>query len=165
MAMIDYGAVVFKNGKLINENQLFVEMKDMVRWDDEERVYINTSNGEEYKHSYLHGNHFAYIGDEDFTIGFYKTYCRISWKDNYDYLYACLDLDRRKSHTFTYNGHSFKLKQIGYRQYQCLMDYKGDHYNVIFGYGIDPNLKVWNNVKYIYCDKKTVRKIDRFLRK
>ena len=33
MAMIDYGAIAWKNGKLISTD-VFTPMKDMVGWDD-----------------------------------------------------------------------------------------------------------------------------------
>lgn len=35
MAMIDYGAIAFKNGKLISTD-MFSPMKDMVGWEDTE---------------------------------------------------------------------------------------------------------------------------------
>ena len=66
MAMIDYGAIVLKNGKLIN-NDMFVPMEKAVGWTDE--------NVTDYKGNpmRLKNNYFNYIGDRDHTIGFYKT--------------------------------------------------------------------------------------------
>ena len=66
MAMIDYGAIAWKNGKLIS-TEMFTPMKDMVGWDDSDLDVENP----------LVNNYFAYIGDKDFTIMFYKDIMRI----------------------------------------------------------------------------------------
>ena len=34
------------------------------------------------------------------------------------------------------------------QRWKATWDYKDNHYEVIFGVGIDPNEKVWNNIKY-----------------
>ena len=57
MAMIDYGAIAWKNGKLISTD-MFTPMKDMVGWED-------SSEG---NYSSIKDNYFAYIGDEEFII-------------------------------------------------------------------------------------------------
>lgn len=47
MAMIDYGAIAFKNGKLIS-TAMFSPMKDMVGWEDTETdVYHNYNTDED----------------------------------------------------------------------------------------------------------------------
>jgi hypothetical protein len=69
VAMIDYGAIAFKNGKLISTD-MFTPMKDMVGWEDSDKDTYEY-NGKE-KCLKLNGNYFAYIGDKDITIGFYK---------------------------------------------------------------------------------------------
>ena len=61
MAMVDYGAIAWKDGKLISTD-MFTPMEDMVGWSDNSK----------YK---LEGNYFAYIGDKDLVIGFYKSLC------------------------------------------------------------------------------------------
>ena len=66
MAMVDYGAIAWKDGKLISTD-MFTPMEDMVGWSDE-------NNNKGFK---LNGNCFAYIGDKDFTVGFYKDVMRI----------------------------------------------------------------------------------------
>ena len=38
MAMIDYGAVVIKNGKVINKNMFFMNMLEAVGWVDKRRI-------------------------------------------------------------------------------------------------------------------------------
>ena len=73
MATIDYGAIAWKNGKLISKD-MFTPMKDMVGWDDSD-LDIEPP---------LKGNYFAYIGDKDFTLAFYKSAMRI-YNPNYSY--------------------------------------------------------------------------------
>ena len=70
MAVIDYGAIVWKDGKLISTD-MFTEMEDMVGWSDRDESKSVGSN------LTLAGNCFGYIGDKDFTIGFYKDVMRI----------------------------------------------------------------------------------------
>ena len=60
MAMIDYGAIAWKDGKLISTD-MFTPMEDMVGWSD----------------TIFKGNYFAYIGDKDLTVMFYKDMMRI----------------------------------------------------------------------------------------
>ena len=64
--MMDYGAIAWKDGKLISTD-MFTDMKDMVGWDDSN---IETE-------SPLVNNYFAYVGDKDFTLAFYKSIMRI----------------------------------------------------------------------------------------
>ena len=56
MAVIDYGAIAFKNGKCI-QGDYFGDMLSLVGWENEE----------------LKGSYFSYVGDKDFTVCFYKT--------------------------------------------------------------------------------------------
>lgn len=44
------------------------------------------------------------------------------------------------------------------------MTYKGNHYRVIYGYGIDSNKRVWDKIKADYLGKKVSRKIDSIYR-
>ena len=73
MAMMDYGAIAFKNGKLVSTD-VFTPMIDMVGWEDtEEDIYHDYYNNTD-KPLGLKGNYFAYIGDEECTVAFYKNY-------------------------------------------------------------------------------------------
>lgn len=135
MAIVDYGAIVWKNGKLISTD-MFTPMEDMVGWTD----------NHEHK---LEGNYFAYIGDEDFTVGFYKSTMRIYSPANELY-----------NETFYFNNTPFvrwskwrKWYIVGsllsdevelivrprrhHRYYICHMIYRGHYYKVAFGYGVD----------------------------
>lgn len=169
MAAIDYGAIVIKNGKIINTG-MFEDMKESVGWSDEKRIYYS-SKGVDYSNQYLANNYFAYIGDSDLTLAFYKRTCRVSWKDNQDIIEHNLDWasyyesSHIKSRKFTQRGVTFRIREISSSVYLCSLDYKGDHYNVIFGYGIDIEMDIWNKVKNSYLGKKDARKVDNLLKR
>ena len=135
MAMIDYGAIAWKNGKLISTD-MFTPMKDMVGWDDSD-LDIEPP---------LKGNYFAYIGDKDFTLAFYKDTMRI-----------CHPIRSYDNDTICFGSESFegwkrwrdwiissdkyvevivKPKRF-HNYYVCHMKYNGDKYKVAFGYGVD----------------------------
>lgn len=135
MAMIDYGAIAWKNGKLISTD-MFTDMRDMVGWDD---------SGSDSEHP-LVNNYFAYIGDEDFTLAFYKNLMRIynpHFTHDGDVIYFGSERFKgwKKWEMWTISNHKdveiiVKPKRFhGY--YVCHMKYKGDNYKVAFGYGVD----------------------------
>ena len=137
MAMMDYGAIAWKDGKLISTD-MFTPMEDMVGWSDE-------NDDKEFK---LNGNCFAYIGDKDFTVGFYKSLMRIH-----------CSLDDYYTETVYFGEESFEkwrcwrkwgfLNSIDdsfelivrprrfHDYYICTMNYRGHKYKVAFGYGVD----------------------------
>lgn len=47
-----------------------------------------------------------------------------------------------------YIKHLNKYDKYRTPRWLATWDYNGNHYEVIFGYGIDPNEKVWNDIKY-----------------
>lgn len=144
MAMIDYGAIAWKNGKLISTD-MFTDMEDMVGWSDD---------GE---HS-LEGNYFAYIGDKDLTLAFYKTsmriYCPTFSYDNDNIFFGSERFEGwKKWWMWTTSNHKdaeiiVKPKRFhGY--YVCRMKYNGDKYKVAFGYGVDLEYyKKWHIIDY-----------------
>ena len=77
MAMIDYGAIAFKNGKLISTD-MFTPMINMVGWEDDENDTYHDYDTNKDNPLKLNGNYFAYIGDKDCTIAFYKCQMVIS---------------------------------------------------------------------------------------
>lgn len=106
----------------------------------------------------LDGNYYAYIGDKHLTVCFYKTHFLVVvdgekidsvWEDKWRSL-------RKK-----YADVDVHVKEIGKRVFLFSMTYKGDHYNVVYGYGIDPNQRVWDRAKVDYLGKKLSRKVDR----
>ena len=149
MAMIDYGAIAFKNGKLIS-TEMFTPMVDMVGWEDtendvyESRSHVDGEPESDYmKPIKLKGNYFAYVGDKDCTLAFYKEQIVILEKcDDGTFSY------HREYFNFTnyiwskweyYAGEGFaKIKVIKRNGYLvCKWKYRGDKYKVYFGYGVD----------------------------
>lgn len=135
MAMIDYGAIAWKNGKLISTD-MFTPMKDMVGWDD------SGSDGDES----LIDNYFAYIGDKDFTLAFYKSMMQIynphfTYDDDVVYFGGERFKGWKKWEMWTISNHQdveivVKPKRF-HNYYVCHMEYNGDKYKVAFGYGVD----------------------------
>lgn len=148
MAMIDYGAIAWKDGKLISKD-MFDEMKDMVGWDDTE-IKLNYDENRRT----LKGNYFTYVGDEDLTVCFYKstmTICYKGHKDKYE-------IDTEWMNATDYIGWKYFEKTVfiykdddidmvdirvyprfkfGHNYYVFKMKYNGHKYKVVFGYGID----------------------------
>lgn len=179
MAMLDYGAIAFKNGKLISTG-MFTPMIDMVGWEDTEKdVYESRSHSVDEPESnymlplYLNNNYFAYIGDKDCTIAFYKTLMTI--------------VQRYDDGTFSYHNEYFGgtnytwskwedgvgcrekfskvkvTKRNGY--YVCKWKYNGDKYKVYFGYGVDlPYYKKWHIVNYYRSPEFKLYKIKRWFK-
>lgn len=139
MVMIDYGAIAFKNGNLIS-TEMFTPMIDMVGWEDTEKdVYhdYNTNKDEQLK---LKGNYFAYIGDAECTVAFYKCGLRIVERFEDEFW---SDSEWFDDHYYTWSkwvkwikGNDMKVtKRNGY--YVFKWKYKSDKYKVYFGYGVD----------------------------
>ena len=146
MAMIDYGAIAFKNRKLISTD-MFTPMKDMVGWEDSEGDVYRNYNKDKDESLKLKGNYFAYIGDKDCTLAFYKCQMVIAERYNdgtfsYHHEYFnCTNYTWSKWES-NYLGNSLAdftkakvTKRNGY--YVCKWKYKGDKYKVYFGYGVD----------------------------
>lgn len=153
--MIDYGALVFHNRKLLNENEFFMEMEDAVGWTDE---------GCE---DCLNGNYFAYVGDCEATAAFYKYYCQFShgWDCNKKDYFAWWQ-ERNKHHrvvNVNYRGMKIKFRRITKDVTDAEIHYKDEIYHVIYGYGIDNNLKVWNEIKCRYVGVTDAKKIDNLI--
>lgn len=149
MAFIDYGCVVLKNGKLMTA-EMFGDMKEMVGWEDTDKdVYEEySSNGSVFIPIKLKDNFFAYIGDDDCTLGFYKEQIVIVERHNdgtfsYDHeFFNCTNYTWSKWEKYIVHGGSESrirvTKRNGY--YVCRWDYKGNKYKVYFGYGVDIGL-------------------------
>lgn len=140
MSMMDYGAIAFKNGKLISTD-MFTPMIDMVGWEDtEEDVYYDYHNNAGIPLN-LKGNYFAYIGDEEHTVAFYKTHIRMIEKFNdgifrneIEFL-GCTHYIWSKWKYWFDDSFIKVTKRNGYLV--CKWRYKGDRYKVYFGYGVD----------------------------
>jgi hypothetical protein len=178
MAMIDYGAIAFKNGKLISTD-MFTPMIDMVGWEDTELdVYESRSHtDDEPKSDYmkpidLDGQYFAYIGDKDCTIAFYK--CQMVIVSRYD------DGPFRYNHEYfnctnytwskweDYAGEGFAKVKVTKRNgyFVCKWKYRGDKYKVYFGYGVDIDYYLkWHIVNYYRSPEYMIRKMIRWLKR
>ena len=143
MAMVDYGAIVWKDGKLISTD-MFTPMEDMVGWSDEDKNKVLCAD----LSSVLAHNYFAYIGDKDLTIGFYKDvmriYCPSSMiSDDIIYFSAGpFEGWHRWRRWYMIDSIDDTAEVIVrprrfHNYYICKMDYRGHHYKVAFGYGVD----------------------------
>ena len=172
MAMMDYGAIAFKNGKLIS-TEMFTPMKDMVGWEDTKDnvyTYYPVKGKSVDLPLELKDNYFAYIGDIDCTVAFYKTSIviveRYNNKDkNYFHNYENFSNRYKWSKWDCYAGRSeVKVtRRNGY--YVCKWKYKGDKYKVYFGYGVDlPYYKQWRMVNYYRSPKHLASKAKRWIK-
>ena len=139
MAMIDYGAIAWKDGKLISTD-MFTDMEEMVGWTDKD------SNLK--VHEKLDGNWFAYIGDKDLTICFYKyvmyIYCPNDSLSHKDTIYFGSENYEEwcRWHTWVFPDKNDCIDLIvtpvaGHEYYICKMKYRGHKYKVAFGHGVD----------------------------
>lgn len=156
MAMIDYGAIAFKNGKLISTD-MFTPMIDMVGWEDNENDTYHDFQTDTDKPLKLNGNYFAYIGDSDCTVAFYKTVMRIVEKvggeffNSTEYLTSTYYTWSKWTRWLGVDCGNIKVtKRNGYLV--CRWKYKGDKYKVYFGYGVDlGSYQKWRIVNYYRC--------------
>lgn len=151
MAMIDYGAIAFKNGKLIS-TEMFTPMIDMVGWEESEQDTYHDYSADKDEPLRLKGNYFAYIGDSECTVAFYKTSMRIIERINGKF-FSEIEYFGNTYYTWTKwekwlcGGNIKVTKRNGY--YVCKWTYNGDKYKVYFGYGVDlKSYKKWHIVNY-----------------
>ena len=143
MAMIDYGAIAWKDGKLISTD-MFTPMEDMVGWTDEDKNKVLCMD----LSTVLAHNYFAYIGDKDFTVCFYKNIMRICSPGD-DYYNGSIYFSEiyfegwRRWRKWYFIGPNLDEAVIIVRPrrfhdyYICKMKYRGHKYKVAFGYGVD----------------------------
>lgn len=134
MAMMDYGVIAKKNGKIINTG-FFTDMKDTLGFECEK-----DNNG-----NLIKGECFIFLGDEDFYIGIYKTHISI-YKNKNEFIDEILDLDY---YVATSKETKFRYKKVidnveldvrrfnSDSTYILRFWYKGDLYEAMYGYGVD----------------------------
>lgn len=200
MAMIDYGAILKKNGKIVNRDEFFMDMETAVGWTDYQKIrysdcdcinggysdcgncpranYIHFSDFElgewdsfvsdcrsnKLSSNHISGNYFAYAGDTDFVAGFYKQCVLLWYKGEQRAYWLNWDFSKKFSIHLEVGGIKLHFKSITEHKnaYYGRFRYKGDLYEIVFGYGIDPSQSTWNRVKKTYCDKKTIAFVDKF---
>lgn len=138
MAIIDYGAILKVNGKFINKNKdLFMEQTDMGYEPQNEDVGFVTTGDKNFLLSFFATN--VYIYHNDKMIGWIHESPFIS-----ETIFNGDNLPNVKIEHLDKNKY---LKKYTPR-WKATWDYKDNHYEVIFGMGIDPNEKVWKRIKY-----------------
>jgi hypothetical protein len=198
MAMIDYGAILKKNGKIVNRDEFFMDMETAVGWTDYPHVkyedcdcinedgYSDCENcpraNREYQakanyywlvsdcrdivpnSKHMEGNWFAYAGDTELVVGFYKQMVMTWYKGEQKIHWLRWDYAGKYSINIEVGGTKLHFKALSEKKnaYYGRFYYKGDLYEVVFGYGIDPDQSTWNRVKKDYCDKKTIKFVDEF---
>lgn len=152
MAIIDYGAIAFKNGKLISTD-MFTDMKETCGFSDKDNLLPGADMS-------FDGNCFVTVGNKQFLLGFYKTtmywWQDRKWKDKED---ADFDDDYPR-YTFGYEmfgwsdytwkkwKNEFYLGRGCYDTTSIIVKHKNgyyvarfnigrDRYKVYFGYGVD----------------------------
>lgn len=203
MSMIDYGAVVKKNGKIITDpkGELFQNYTNLkyteqylynIYYDendepaivepglnpdyiDETLVKRKVFNTETFEFTdevedYSMANNMALVGDEQFLIGFYKQSLEIAvdkiliedqnivplvWKWFYEHkkpLVIKLDNIPELS-DIVINMVNRNLDHL--ESFFAKFTYKGDKYEVLFGYGIDPKpIFLYGKQSYLYHYKE-----------
>lgn len=198
MAMIDYGAILKKNGKIVNRDKFFMDMETAVGWTDYPHIKYEDcdcitedgysdcencprANREYYANDnyywfvsdcrdnvpnskHIEGNWFAYAGDTEFVVGFYKQMVMTWYKGEQKVHWLRWDYAGKYSINIEVGGTKLHFKALSDNKdvYYGRFYYKGDLYEVVFGYGIDPDQSTWNRVKKIYCDRKTIKFVDKF---
>lgn len=172
MAMSDYGAIAFKNGKLIS-TEMFTPMIDMVGWEDtendvyESRSYVDGESESDYmKPIELKDNYFAYVGDKDCTLAFYKYQMVIAQRyqnGTFDYRHEYIGFTNYTwSKWVDYAGEGWSKIKITKRNgyFVCKWKYRGNKYKVYFGYGVDlAYYKKYHIVNYYRSPKHRLYKI------
>lgn len=153
VAAIDYGVVVFKNGICQNWNRQFQDPVEGVGWE-----VPNEASG------------YAYAGDKHFTVSVdgYRSYFMVDGKIVREQL-GCQRpggesyVVHRMSSRFDVGGVRVTIKDISNTAdvYWMSFAYREQRYDIVYGYGIDPNFKVWNRVKVEYLGRRISRKVDR----
>ena len=143
MAIVDYGTVVFKDGKQVQKDKRFGVLElGGIRFEFY-KVWCEAYNSDgEVIASYINTNPVRLLGVE----------------------YAITDLSEwsvKKSSHFYISGIAANIKELLPRVFRFQTSYDGHYYTVVYGYGIDPDYKIWEQTKRIYHNKRSVEIIDR----
>lgn len=157
MAMSDYGVIAKKNGKVLN-NKIFTPMEDT----------LGFSVSKDNRGKDIEGNYFIYLGDKDLYIAVYKGLFNVYINKN-EFIETILDIDNYKTNDYytkyryktNINGIEFDIKRLyDNHRYYLRFTYKGDLYEVLYGYGVDCNIDYWYDMS-----KNLKRRLERFVGK
>lgn len=170
MAVVDYGAILKTNGEVKNlNNGLFMDMEEAVGFSLKTVKHSYTYKGKEYSRDLdIDGNYFVYFGDKDVLFCVYK--CNLLVIENMQTPKGFgLSSDGRKKVLNTcVNGANIKIKEIAEGKFHATIQYKGNNYQVLYGYGIDTNYKMFKTLSkehdYGY-NKKVTKYVKNFLNK
>ena len=155
MAMIDYGAIAKKNGKLLT-TEFFTPMIETLGFECDK----------DNRECDLKGNYFVYLGDKDFYIAIYRGSINI-FKNTNEFVDRIGDLVQYEvtyhETKFRYkriiNGVNFDIKRFDTgNRYKVRFCYKGDMYEAIYGYGVDLDINSWYDLK-----KKDKNKLQKWM--
>jgi hypothetical protein len=149
MAMVNYGAIVWKDGKCVSTD-MFDNMQEQVGWVDDNVEFYNEGR---YQITNLNHNYFAYAGDEYFTLAFYRNMICIYRKSNIDdeppwveamyfggYTHKVDFSEYAYASPLGWNDYEARVKVYKkpfHQYYVCKMRYGGHKYKIAFGYGVD----------------------------
>ena len=184
MAALDYGALVKKNGILITDpNGSIFQNYSTLSYGREvtesnelkEKKFYREGDESLRKNLVWHspeqlvsviGNYMAVVGDSDYLVATYKATLIVCDKEQcLDYWY--LDKDNSVVKRLVTPFGTIKIKSwtpgagsVGVATF----NYKGDFYEILFGYGIDPSPKYTYSKRIEkYLGKKLANKVRRWL--
>ena len=142
MAAIDYGTMVFLNGRRIYENQLYPE----VMFADLKIV------------CYKHHSEIS-LGDE-LVLDLHGVYERKPGSTVFDFY------GHRISAHYNIGGkYMVHVKEITPGVQRLKVSHNGMHLTILYGYGIDNNTKVWQDIKVRYLGRYRARIVDKEISK
>ena len=165
MAAVDYGALAWKNGKPFGKREdLFEPVINTLGFEPKGIDFIYDGESMTY-----HPDGYIVIGNKDIVFDFYKCTVGINYyKENKHEGILCqaYNNDHRLSRKLSRKYRKIKYEFFGYEftikaitgsvfLFESIID--GDKYEVLFGYGIDPE---WNkyHIPEIYRYNKKVLK-------
>ena len=160
MAMIDYGTILVRDGIIQNRDQMLMEKTDL-GCDIPDKLALR---GDPDRVSFIKGDFFAYAGDMDFMLCFYKYRVLVIFNGLYvgdvwitydikppyekrlnlfgsgiDVIFECIDHKGRVNEYW--NRYEYPTK------YKVSWEYKGHKYVAYTGYGIDSKQSVYDRIK------------------
>ena len=184
MALIDYGALVKKNGILLPHTSVFnnystLNCGELVEVSSDEDSDMGCEYAEDesirefpkspYDYDYnskcsVINNYLAVVGDNKFLVATYKT--GLSLFDSEKYLSGyCLE-DCKFAKVIKNDYADIKIKKLG-NDFVGIASfrYNDDNYEILFGYGVDNPNFLMSNKAVGYMSAKTLRRVRRWVKR